>query len=207
VAPTFPRARGVATVRAHPATKERPWKPQHPRRPGPAARSGRGASAGRAIVSGALDADGIPNWLVAKARIVASADGGRPLFVGVARRADVDRYLAGVARTTVEDVDFSPFAVTSASVTGDAVPAPPATQTFWVRSGVGRGEQTVSWNLRDGSWRVVVMNADASRKVAVDAKAGATIRGAFAIALAALGAGLALAAVSVALAAGGRRRR
>jgi hypothetical protein len=169
--------------------------------------SHRYTSTGRAIVSGALDADGIPSWLVAKARLRASSVGGGTLFVGVARRADVDRYLAGVARTTIEDVDFSPFDVTSTSAAGDVVPAPPARQTFWVRAQTGRGGQTLSWNIRNGTWRVVVMNADASRRVAIDARAGVTIRGALAIALSALGAGLALAAAAGALVVGARRRR
>src|SRR5215475_9211363 len=69
------------------------------------------ASGGRAITSGSLDTDGFPDWLVAKARVTASSAGNEPIFVGVGRRADVDRYLAGVARTTIEDVNFDPFAV------------------------------------------------------------------------------------------------
>jgi hypothetical protein len=159
------------------------------------------AASGRAIVSGTLDADGIPNWLIAKARITASSDNGRPLFIGVARRADVDRYLAGVAHSTVQDVNFGPFDATYSSTRGNAVPARPASQTFWVKSGT----PTATWKIRNGHWRVVVMNADASLGVVADAKVGVTIRGALAVAFSLLGVGLALAAAAVAIGVGGRR--
>jgi hypothetical protein len=154
---------------------------------------------GRAIVSGSIDADGIPNWLVAKARITTSSDHGRALFVGVARRADVDRYLAGVAHSTVEDVNFGPFDATYSSTAGSLVPGRPAAQTFWVKSEVGTGTQTAAWKVRNGHWRVVVMNADASPGVVADAKVGVTIRGALPIALSLLGAGLVLLAAAGAL--------
>ena len=163
--------------------------------------SHRYAASGRAIVSGSLDADGIPDWLVAKARITASSANGHRLFVGVGRRTDVDRYLAGVAHSTVEDVNFGPFQATYSSAAGSVVPGRPAAQTFWVKSGA----QAATWKIRNGHWRVVVMNADASPGVAADAKVAVTIRGALPIALALLGAGLALAAGAVALAVGTRK--
>jgi hypothetical protein len=159
------------------------------------------AASGRAIVSGSLDADGIPNWLVAKARVTASSGNGHSLFIGVARRADVDRYLAGVAHSTVEDVNFGPFDATYSSSTGSVVPGKPSAQTFWVKSGAS----AASWKLRNGHWRVVVMNADASPGVVANAKVAVTIRGALPVALALLGAGLALAAGAVALGIGGRK--
>ena len=163
--------------------------------------SHRYAANGRAIVSGSLDSDGIPDWLLAKVRVAASSDVGRPLFVGVGRRSDVDRYLAGVARSTVEDVNFGPFDAAYSSTRGTAVPARPDAQTFWAQSRVGAGTETVTWKLGDGNWRVVVMNADASLHVVADAKVGASIRDELAlpIALAAITLGLALAGATVAL--------
>jgi uncharacterized membrane protein YgdD (TMEM256/DUF423 family) len=160
------------------------------------------AASGRAIVSGSLDADGIPNWLVAKARITASSGNGHALFVGVARRADVDRYLTGVAHSTVEDVNFGPFDATYSSSSGTVAPAPPAAQSFWVKS----DSRTATWKIRNGHWRVVVMNADASPGVVADAKVGVTVRGALPIAFSLLGAALVLVAGAVALALGRRRR-
>jgi hypothetical protein len=164
------------------------------------------ASSGRAIVSGSLDADGIPNWLAAKFRVAASSEDGRSVFVGVARRADVDRYLARVSHSTLEDVNFNPFAATYSSTTGTKVPAPPATQTFWAESHVGTGTQTVSWKIRSGHWRAVVMNADGSPGVVASAKVGTSIRGELPIALSLLGAGIGLLAVAVAVGATARLR-
>jgi hypothetical protein len=155
------------------------------------------ASSGRAVVSDPMDVGVVPDWLVAKLRIRATSD--KPLFVGVGRRTDVDGYLAGVARSTVEDVSFGPFAVEYSTQAGSAVPARPAAQTFWADSSSGTGEQTVSWKVRKGSWRVVVMNADGSPKVATDAKVGATLHGALVVVIVALALGLALAVGAFAL--------
>jgi hypothetical protein len=155
------------------------------------------ASSGRAVVSNPMDVGVVPDWLVAKLRIRATSD--KPLFVGVGRRTDVDAYLAGVARSTVEDVSFGPFAVEYSAHQGSTIPARPATQTFWTASSSGAGERTVSWKVRKGSWRVVVMNADGSAGVAADAKVGATLHGALVVVIAALALGLALAAGAFAL--------
>jgi hypothetical protein len=162
------------------------------------------AADGRAIVSGSLDVGQIPDWLVAKVRVAASSADGKPIFVGVARRADVDRYLAGVAHSTLEDVNFDPFAPTYARTDGHVVPARPAAQRFWVESKVGTDPQTVSWKIRSGHWRVVVMNADASPRVAANAKVGTWIRGELPIAISLLGVGLLLGGGALAL---GLRRK
>src|SRR4051812_35348839 len=164
------------------------------------------ATSGRAIVSGSLDADGIPDWLVAKLRVAASSDGDKALFVGVARRADVDRYLAGVSHSTLQDVNFDPFDPTYSTTRGTVVPGRPAAQPFWATKTVGTGADAVTWKLRNGHWRVVVMNADASPRVVADATVGATVRGELPVALSLLGVGLALAAAAVALAVGAARR-
>jgi hypothetical protein len=169
--------------------------------------SHRYATSGRAIVSGSLDVDGVPDWLVSHVRVSASADDNRALFVGVARRAAVDRYLAGVAHSTVEDVNFDPFNATYSTTAGNVVPARPAAQTFWAASKAGTGKQTVTWRIRNGNWRVVVMNADGSPRVVADAKAGASVRGAVAIVFSLLGVGLALAAIAGTLVLRAIRRR
>jgi hypothetical protein len=155
------------------------------------------ASSGRAIVSDAMHVGALPDWLVASLRVKAASD--KPIFVGVGRRADVDRYLAGVAHSTIEDVSYDPFDVSYSAQPGSAIPAQPASQSFWVESATGADGRAVSWKLRSGSWRVVVMNADGSRGVATDAKVGASVQGALAIVIVALVLGLALLAGAVAL--------
>ena len=46
------------------------------------------------------------------------------------------------------------------AVTGDARAPSPGTQDFWVASSTGSGPRTLEWDPTDGSWTVVVMNAD-----------------------------------------------
>jgi hypothetical protein len=161
------------------------------------------SSSGRAIVTDAMDVGVFPDWLVARLRVGASSD--KPLFVGIGRRADVDRYLAGVAHSTIEDLNYGPFDVSYSDQAGSAIPARPAAQSFWDTSSTGAGRQTVSWKVRHGSWRVVVMNADGSKGVATEAKVGATVHGALVVVIVGLALGLALLAGGVALVARGHR--
>ncbi len=160
------------------------------------------SSNGRAIVTDAMHVGAFPDWLVARLRVRASSD--KPLFVGIGRRADVDRYLAGVRHSTIEDVSYGPFDVSYSTQPGTAIPGRPAAQRFWTASSAGAARQTVAWNVQNGSWRVVVMNADGSPGVTTDAKVGATVHGALAVVLVALALGLALVAGAVALVLRGR---
>ena len=159
--------------------------------------SHRYAASGRAIVSDPLHVDRIPDWLTAKIRVSTTSGNGTATFVGVGRKADVDRYLAGVAHSTVEDVDYGPFDVAYGTTGGSAVPAPPAAQTFWDASSVGTGTQSVSWKIHEGHWRVVVMNADGSPAVTADAKVGASVSHALVYTLVLLGLSLAIGALAV----------
>jgi hypothetical protein len=90
---------------------------------------------------------------------------GEGVFVGVGRKADVDRYLAGAQVDRVSDFETDPFTLDKTRVTGTAKPKPPATQSFWVAKSSGSTAK-LDWKVRDGDYRVVVMNADASRGVA-----------------------------------------
>jgi hypothetical protein len=96
----------------------------------------------------------------------------RPVFVGIARDATVDRYLGGVAHAVVTDIGREPE---YEDRPGGALPAPPGNQAFWVASARGAGEQTLEWDPEDGSWSVVVANADGSRGVASDLSIGAEL--------------------------------
>ena len=141
---------------------------------------------------------GVPGWLnvsdhLGRVRIdPTSSAAGTPAFVGIARTTDVDRYLDQVAHDEVNDLDFDPFTIETTRRAGEGRPAMPAAQTFWAATSAdGR---TLDWKVREGEWTAVVMNADGSPGVSVDAKAGAKVpligdltRG-FAIAGAVLGA-------------------
>jgi hypothetical protein len=98
---------------------------------------------------------------------VEGADRGE-VFIGIARRTDVDRYLGSVAHDELVEIDSTPQYRRTG---GQARPAVPAGQEFWVASAVGEGLQTLTWDLEEGEWAAVVMNADASPGLRVGADA------------------------------------
>jgi hypothetical protein len=94
------------------------------------------------------------------------SESAKPLFVGIAPADDVDSYLAGVTSEEVTDVGAGRN--DHRLLPGTATPELPGTQRFWAATAVGAGEQTLLWDASDGTWRIVVMNADA--EPGVDAK-------------------------------------
>ncbi|MFD1213178.1 DUF4389 domain-containing protein [Arthrobacter sp. GCM10027362] len=128
-----------------------------------------------------------------------NADPAKPVFLGVARQADVDRYLAGTARSVLDHVQFDPFQARYREIAGSRAPEPPGQQTFWASSSTGTGRHELPLNLRPGNWVVVVMNADASRPLLVDLQAGARSELLGPLALGLLTGGLAMLVVGVPL--------
>ena len=107
-------------------------------------------------------------------------DAGHGVFVGIAPAAAVDRYLAGADVDVVDDFELAPFSLTTNRRPGTASPAAPGAQDFWVARAEARsGTASLSWTVRDGDYRVVIMNADASPAVDVDGTFGVVIPGAF----------------------------
>ena len=126
-----------------------------------------------------IDLDGAV-WIMdredlGKVRLEVESSAGKPVFVGIARTSDVADYLRGISHTEVTDVDYSPFHASYRGHGGDRRPALPADQDFWAASAEGSGTQTVAWDLEDGDWSIVVMNADGSRGVDTDISAGAKV--------------------------------
>jgi hypothetical protein len=93
----------------------------------------------------------------------------RALFVGIGPSMDVDRYLAGTSHTVISEF----FEDKMEPVDGGNPASSPGTQDFWVASATGAGSQDLVWNPTDGSWTVVVMNADAQPGIAIGADLGA----------------------------------
>jgi hypothetical protein len=127
----------------------------------------------------------------------------QPVFVGIAPREEVTAYLDGVAHDELQRLGLP--GTTYLGHPGERAPAPPSTETFWVESVEGTGTQTLTWSAEAGRWSVVVMNADASPGVALEATAGAHTDlllpiglGLLIAALILLGAGTALIVVAVA---------
>jgi uncharacterized protein DUF4389 len=102
------------------------------------------------------------------------SESDRRVFVGIGPAAAVERYLDGVDQDVVTDLDShgEPEYTRHAGATR---PARPDTQRFWVGSATGSGEQTLEWDPKDGDWRAVVMNANATRGVAADLSIGAEL--------------------------------
>ena len=126
-----------------------------------------------------VDLDGA-GWIMDRddlgsVRLAVESSAGKPVFVGIARTSDVSDYLRSTSYTSVTDVDYSPFRASYRDHGGDRRPALPAQQGFWAASAHGSGTQTVAWDLEDGDWSIVVMNADGSRGVDTDISAGAKV--------------------------------
>jgi hypothetical protein len=110
---------------------------------------------------------------------------GPPLFVGIGRSTDVERYLAGVGHTVITEF----WGDETKNVAGGTPRSAPGTQNLWVASDTGRGTRTLVWAPEDGSWTVVVMNADARPGIDVGADLGARMPAVTWIAVGALAAG------------------
>ncbi len=115
----------------------------------------------------------IPKWLIGNVRVEAAS--AKPVFVGIARKAVVDAYLADVPHATAKDLDLDPFQVPYVTHSGSTEPGRPADQRFWAASASGTDAAALTWKPKSGSWSIVLMNADGSPGVFADVSAGARI--------------------------------
>jgi hypothetical protein len=135
----------------------------------------------RALATENLDVDlGDADWIaesndLGKVRVQVDSRGDNPVFVGIARTSDVEDYLAGVSHSTLTDVNTSPFDADYDDHAGDRRPVAPADSRIWAASEHGSGKQTLNWEIEDGDWSVVVMNADGSAGVDADISTGANV--------------------------------
>ena len=157
---------------------------------------------------------GSPDWLIdtidLDIRIRATAlDPEQVIFVGIARQADLDRYLADVAHDRVVRIDDGAPVYRQQGRTPDPAD-PPADQDFWVAQASGPGTQELTWSATSGRWAAVVMNADGSPGISASITIGAKSDIILPLALVLLGIGAVLTAAAVVLiiygASGARRR-
>lgn len=135
--------------------------------------SGSHAITAEQIDLGADPADWAPEDLLGTVRVRVESTNGRPVFLGIAREIDVNRYLLGVGHA--ELTGFTDGTPQYDAHPGRAPAEPPRARDFWVAESEGSGEQRLDWNAETGIWSVVVMNADAARGISVDADVGAKI--------------------------------
>ena len=135
------------------------------------------------------------------------SESDRPVFVGIGPAGDVTRYVGGVERDVVDDLDHDGDPEYSRRSGGEPT-GRPGNETFWVASTAGAGERTLDWEPEDGDWRAVVMNEDASRGVSSELSIGAELDSIIWIAIGLLIAGALLAtgsALAITAATRGRR--
>jgi Domain of unknown function (DUF4389) len=114
----------------------------------------------------------------------------QPVFVGIGPVTALRSYLAGVSREVA--TRFGPAQSDFRLHRGGAPAAPPTSKDFWVAHAVGAGTQTLSWSPANGSYRIVVMNANGSAGVHTDLAIGARFPHLLWIGLGAVGGGAVL---------------
>lgn len=131
-------------------------------------------TSGYAVDADGIDIDGLPSdSLFGRARLrVTGSESGADVFVGVARADDVADYLAGVEHATVDEIADPGTRYTDHP--GGAPASAPDDVDIWVAQASGTGTQEVVWQVEEGRWAIVVMNADAAPGVDVDADVGVT---------------------------------
>ncbi len=142
--------------------------------------------------------DWLLDWLDLDVQVRATPiESDRALFLGIAREADLDGYLAGVAHDEIVDIDGRTPVFRSRS--GGDVVAPPTDQTFWAASASGVGTQELEWEATSGNWAAALMNADGSPLVAADVDVGVKAGFVLPLALIMMGIGVVLTAAAVTL--------
>ena len=137
------------------------------------------STSGFALTSDRIDLSTGADWVPVSAALgsaraeVTPADRSTAIFVGVAPAAEGSAYLGGVARTVINDLGTT--SSDERFVPGAPPTGAPGDQTFWVAQVSGTGTQRLDWTPTQGDWIFVVMNADGSAGVAMDARIGATV--------------------------------
>ena len=157
---------------------------------------------GYALVSERIDLSTGADWMpisaaLGTARVEVTGTSGSETFVGIAPLGDAGAYLGGVERTVIDDLGLDSSA--PRDVPGNAPSGPPTAQDFWTAQVSGPGTQQLSWVPAEGDWMLVVMNADGSAGISVDARIGATVPALDGLGWGLLVAGLVCAAIAVLL--------
>jgi hypothetical protein len=170
------------------------------------------ATPGHALVSERVELEPGADWLPLSTALgtvrveIGSDDPAADVFVGVAPAGAADEYLDGVSRTVIDDLGFDQPDAAGRLIEGGPAAGPPGSQDFWLASSEGEGARTISWDLTEDPWVLVVMNADGSPGVVVDGRIGAEAPGLTGLAWGVLGAGAVCALLGVLLIVVGARR-
>jgi hypothetical protein len=133
-------------------------------------------SSGYAIAMKSVDISHAPSWAFGDAgldSVRVEAESDRPLFIGIARASDLDRYLRGTEHDEVSGLSYRPFQVAYDHTEGHAPRRAPVDEPIWVSATSGTGSLALAWKPQPGDWRAVVMNADGTRGVTAELRLGA----------------------------------
>ena len=103
-------------------------------------------------------------------RITATATGGTPLFVGIARQDAVDAWLSASAHDEIVGVPAGAARYERSAGTLQAVTAP-TMQRFWLASATSSGTATLDWQATTGTFTVVLANAEGTPGIAANVRA------------------------------------
>ncbi|MBN1321919.1 MAG: hypothetical protein JXA87_13900 [Thermoleophilia bacterium] len=141
----------------------------------------------------------VPKGATLAVRIRAVSTSGDDLFVAMGPTDQISQYLGSVERDEVTDFGWFSAAIDYLHIDGGAPSSPPGGQDFWVARQVGPGTQTLEWEVQQGNWTAVIMNADGSADVNASVSLGARFGLLLPIGIGFLVAGIVLFAIGVVL--------
>jgi hypothetical protein len=131
-----------------------------------------------------------------------SDDPAKELLLGIGPKDAVESFLRGVEHDVVVDVELDPFEAEYRHQPGSRALPTPGTQPFWATV----ANRSLEWEVEEGDWVAVVMNADGSRGVAADVSVAAKSDLILWVAIGSLVAGLLLGGLAALLIMRGSRR-
>ena len=99
-------------------------------------------------------------------------DPDNPVFIGIAKTSAINNYLDGISYSETRDFETNHDTVLFHTYKGSNSAPAPTTQTFWAASASGAGTQTLDWDIDNGRYSVVLMNADGTSPIDADVSLG-----------------------------------
>jgi hypothetical protein len=141
-----------------------------------------------AIVQDNIDVHMSTGWMInpstkdiVSLKISVASNTAAPIFVGIATKQSAQNYLNGVNIDRLVSYTWAPNQMMDSgepvfqTVSGGVPSSPPTAQSFWIAHASGTGTQTITWTPTTGEYWVVVMNADGTKPVDLDAQVGARV--------------------------------
>jgi hypothetical protein len=109
------------------------------------------------------------HWGELPAELEITSRNDKSVFIGIAEQEDARRYLDGVALDRISSLHDDHHVE---HVYGTYAATPPGEVDIWVASGV---DGILEWDVQEGDWAIVALNADGSPGVDVAVRASARI--------------------------------